>query len=161
MNRQIVEYILQNRDRYTREAIRRSLIDAGHDPAEVDGAWESVESGRVPPPGLIAGGSDDPPPGRGPTSTATFWLVFLAYVLGLNALAFLLVGNNESLNELTGGDARTLLLMALSIGALLSIGLVAVSRVARVGAASGILVAALIPFTFVFIIAGFCASLGG
>lgn len=34
------EYIKQNRDRYTREAIERQLREAGHDQAEIDAAWE-------------------------------------------------------------------------------------------------------------------------
>jgi hypothetical protein len=42
MDPQIDEYIRQNRDRYTREAIRDQLTHAGHDPAAVDAAWDRL-----------------------------------------------------------------------------------------------------------------------
>ena len=43
MNPAILRYISANRDTYTREAITRQLIEAGHDPAEIEQAWESIE----------------------------------------------------------------------------------------------------------------------
>ncbi|MEX0626987.1 MAG: hypothetical protein WD402_10615 [Chloroflexota bacterium] len=39
MNEQIRDYIQENRQKYTREAIRDQLIAAGHDAAQIDGAW--------------------------------------------------------------------------------------------------------------------------
>ena len=42
MDPQIDEYIRQNRDRYTREAIRQQLIAAGHDRSAIDAGWERV-----------------------------------------------------------------------------------------------------------------------
>ena len=39
---QIDEYIRQNRDRYTHEAIRQQLTAAGHDPAAIDAAWDRL-----------------------------------------------------------------------------------------------------------------------
>lgn len=45
---QIDEYIQQNRERYTREAIRQQLTAAGHDTATIDAAWE--RSGASSPP---------------------------------------------------------------------------------------------------------------
>ena len=38
----IREYILANRDRYTREAIREQLIAAGHSAEDVDRIWEEL-----------------------------------------------------------------------------------------------------------------------
>lgn len=46
---QIDEYIRQNRDRYTREAIRQQLTAAGHDLAAIDAAWERVEASSTTP----------------------------------------------------------------------------------------------------------------
>jgi hypothetical protein len=44
----IRHYILANRDRYTREAIREQLIAAGHRAEDVDRTWEEL---AVTPPG--------------------------------------------------------------------------------------------------------------
>lgn len=45
MNEQIADYVHQNRDRYTREAITSQLIAAGHDPADIETTWAELESG--------------------------------------------------------------------------------------------------------------------
>jgi len=42
MDPKIDDYIWENRERYTREAIREQLVAAGHDPAAVDAAWDRV-----------------------------------------------------------------------------------------------------------------------
>jgi hypothetical protein len=39
VNEQIADYIQQNRDRYTREAITDQLIKAGHNPSAIEEAW--------------------------------------------------------------------------------------------------------------------------
>jgi hypothetical protein len=44
--RAIDDYIRQNHDRYTREAVRDQLLAAGHDPAAIDAAWARVDEGR-------------------------------------------------------------------------------------------------------------------
>jgi hypothetical protein len=46
---QIDEYIRQNQERYTREAIRQQLTDAGHDTAAIDAGWARVEASSTPP----------------------------------------------------------------------------------------------------------------
>jgi hypothetical protein len=46
---QIDEYIRQNRERYTREAIRQQLTAAGHDTAAIDAGWERVEASLTTP----------------------------------------------------------------------------------------------------------------
>ena len=38
----IDDYIRQNRERYTREAIRQQLTAAGHDPSAIDAAWDRL-----------------------------------------------------------------------------------------------------------------------
>jgi len=40
-------YLAENRDRYTREALTKTLVDAGHDPAAVEAAWSRVEGGPI------------------------------------------------------------------------------------------------------------------
>jgi len=47
---QIDEYIRQNRDRYTREAVRQQLIAAGHDPVAIEAAWERIAASSAAPP---------------------------------------------------------------------------------------------------------------
>jgi len=49
MDRRIRDYIHNNRERYTREAIRSKLIGAGHDPSAIDQALQEVwsEPGRL------------------------------------------------------------------------------------------------------------------
>ncbi len=39
----IIEYIRQNRQTYTREAITSRLVSAGYNPSEVEAAWEVVD----------------------------------------------------------------------------------------------------------------------
>ena len=43
----IDDYIEQNKARYTREAIRDQLVTAGHDPKEIDDAWERLGASRA------------------------------------------------------------------------------------------------------------------
>jgi hypothetical protein len=55
---EIERYIRENRDRYTREAIERSLREAGHEQAAIDAAWAEVERDATPaadePAGVVA-----------------------------------------------------------------------------------------------------------
>ena len=46
MSDPIAEYIRANTDRYPPEAIRASLVGAGHDPAQVDIRWEAIHRQR-------------------------------------------------------------------------------------------------------------------
>jgi hypothetical protein len=39
MDARIDDYIRENRQKDTREAIRDQLVTAGHDPAQIDEAW--------------------------------------------------------------------------------------------------------------------------
>jgi hypothetical protein len=49
VNPDVVRYIRDNRPIYTREAIRRRLIEAGHAEADIDAAWAAVEADEPPP----------------------------------------------------------------------------------------------------------------
>ncbi|MGN6563501.1 MAG: hypothetical protein ACTHMU_12665, partial [Thermomicrobiales bacterium] len=48
MTPEIERYIRENRDRYTRAAIERSLREAGHEQAAIDAAWAEVERDATP-----------------------------------------------------------------------------------------------------------------
>jgi hypothetical protein len=48
MDPSIADYIRANRGQYTREAITQQLVQAGHDRAAVDAAWEQLATGEAP-----------------------------------------------------------------------------------------------------------------
>ncbi len=146
MNPEILRYITANRDTYTREAITRQLIERGHDPAEIERAWESIE----------------PRSEGGLPRDHTFWRYFTIGVVALYGLTFLvyalLLGTEFVLFAIILG-------VFLLLGAWTSILLVrsstAVATAVAKGAASGLLIAALIPFVFLVIIAGLCSMMVG
>ena len=142
MNPQILRYITDNRDTYTREAITRRLIARGHDPAEIEQAWESIEprsEGMLP-------------------QDRTFWRYFFIYIVALYGLAFVVYALR--LGGTAYGQIAVLILGPfLLLGAGISILYVRVTRAAARGAASGLLIAALVPFMFLVIIAGACSMM--
>jgi hypothetical protein len=48
MKPEIESYLREHGARYTTAALRKRLIDAGHDPAEVDAALQETEAARAP-----------------------------------------------------------------------------------------------------------------
>ena len=140
MNQQILRYITDNRDTYTREVITRRLIDAGHDPAEIERAWESIEPRIVP---RSEGGLPE---------DIAFW--FTVYVVVLYGLTFVVYA-------LGIGELAIILGIFLMLGASISTRMVRSSKAVAKGAASGLLIAALIPFVFLVIIAGLCTAMVG
>ena len=144
MNQQILRYITDNRDTYTREVITRRLTEAGHDPAEIEQAWESIEPRIVP---RSEGGLPE---------DIAFW--FTVYVVVLYGLTFVVYA-------LGIGEFAIILAVFLLLGARFSIRVVQdlgrTSRAVATGAASGLLIAAVIPFVFLVIIAGLCSAMVG
>lgn len=138
MNQQILRYITANRDTYTREAITRQLIEAGHDPAEIERAWESIE----------------PRSEGGLPRDRTFWRYFTMGVVVVYGLTFLVYA-------LRFGVFALILGVFLLLGAWTSILVVrsstAVARAVARGTVSGMLSAALIPFVTLVVIAGLCS----
>ena len=140
MNQQILRYITDNRDTYTREVITRRLIEAGHDPAEIERAWESIEPRIVPR------------SGGGLPEDIAFW--FAVYVVVLYGLTFVVYA-------LGIGELAIILGIFLLLGAMISTRMVRSSTAVAKGAASGLLIAALIPFVTLVIIAGLCTATVG
>lgn len=68
----IIAYIRANRDRYTPEAIRERLIEAGHEPAAIDVAWAT----------LGAAGEPTPAPVGNVFGQLTFWLFLVVTACG-------------------------------------------------------------------------------
>ncbi|HYO50792.1 MAG TPA: hypothetical protein VEW94_13150 [Chloroflexia bacterium] len=93
MNQNIPNYIRQNRDTYTREAIDRALVDAGYDPVEVQAAWAAIESEQaIPAPPGEEGTQGQPKsrwgddtlaerPRRKVASTGQFWLTLGGFIV--------------------------------------------------------------------------------
>jgi hypothetical protein len=50
VNDEILAYLRQNRGRYTREALTQTLVEAGHELAAVEAAWQQLEAVAWPPP---------------------------------------------------------------------------------------------------------------
>ena len=83
------DYLRANRDRFTREALTKTLVDAGHDPAAVEAAWTRVGSGSIDH-WAPSGGAVEPT--RGEVGLGTRLLVVLAVLvyggaIGLAVLA--------------------------------------------------------------------------
>ena len=143
MNQQLLRYITANRDTYTREAITRRLIARGHDPAEIEQAWESIEprsEGMLP-------------------RDRTFWRYFFIYVVVLYGLTFVVYALRLDPNAWGGGMILMILGVFLLLGAVTSLLLVRARGAAARGAVSGVLTAVLIPFVPLVIIIGLCSMM--
>jgi hypothetical protein len=120
MRPEIEAYLREHGAKYTTDALRRQLIDAGHDPAEVDAALREAE----------ATGTPKTPPHSGVTDVA--WsLYFIGAVVGTGGVLLLL-----SLSATIGsGRVNVLLFIAVYAIAYLGLGYV-VARVVRAAAAA-------------------------
>ena len=170
----IVEYIRQNRQMYTREAITSQLVAAGYAPADVEAAWKSVEGGIPIPPSAYSGAtglsggswdsghSEQPRPQR-LASTPAFWGYFVGFIL----LSYILPGALFWLGA-TQSDG---LIVNIAIGMFILLQLAALvggavsfsrNRPRAVGLMSGVLmVLVVIPVCAFAIFFGLClASLG-
>jgi hypothetical protein len=146
MDPRIEEYIRANRKTYTREAIRQQLIDAGHDPADIDATWEMLHA---------------PDPDEAGVAGEGFWGRFWLYLIGLNVAVFLLVV--LSTGALASGAVvlAIILAVALAIGALISWGIVAATGPAKMGRTTAMVIGGLIPLVFAFLIGGACYAMLG
>ena len=82
MDPEIVGYIREHRDTYTREAITRHLLDAGHTQEAIDAAWwQTVDPDPEPgqaPAAAEGAAPQEPPILRQPD----FWLALAGYIVG-------------------------------------------------------------------------------
>jgi hypothetical protein len=143
----IHDYIRDNRDRYTRDAIRQQLLAAGYDAAQIDAAWAMLDA---PDPDATVG--------------ERFWGRFWLYLIGINLAALLIVGLLSGLlGAPAGGGVALLVILAivLAIGALISWGLVAATQPTHLGSGTAIAIGAIIPLLFAFLIGGACYALIG
>jgi hypothetical protein len=110
MDEQIAKYIREHRGRYTREAVTKQLLAAGHDAQAIDATWTAVNAADFPRPASVF------PHAR--------YTPFIAGLVALGAIpAFLAGSSGLYLSGLWGVSY----LIAAPIVMLLGIGLTAIS----------------------------------
>ena len=138
MRPEIDAYLRENGARYTTIALRQQLIQAGHDPAEVDEALQETEAARAP-----QSTQTRAPRGR-------FWWS----VIGMHVAAFLLVTVwVVSRNYLYAPIAAIILALMLLVGLGVS-GLIGRALLPR----RGLMVALLVPLLSVVALSGVCLA---
>jgi hypothetical protein len=147
MNPEILDYIRANWTRYTREALTKQLVDAGHDRAAVDEAWQAVVA--------------EAEAAAGPNPWPRFWRAF-----GLTALVgavLIVVGWSQvSFFGSTGGIILAALLVygvALLVPFIVGAAIVGFSR-PRVSATTLAGMALWVPIILVGLSAGTCIAIG-
>jgi len=147
MDPRIADYIRANRRKYTREALTRQLVEAGHDPDEIERVWAAFDAPDA-----------DDVAGEG------FWGRFALLALGINVGVLLIVGYlTGMLQNLAGGSVVTLVVLgvALAIGALIAWGIVAATGPARLSPRVALGIGVAIPLLFALLIGGSCYALLG
>jgi hypothetical protein len=140
----IVEYIKANRRHYTDQAIRQRLLDAGYSAADIDATWAAV---------------DIPDPDR--TIGPRFWRYFWIWVLVTYALGFLLVALPTGMLTGFGMVAAFFFAALLGVALLISWAIVAAVQPARLSAPVALAIGGIVPFLFLFLVAGTCYALVG
>ncbi len=143
MNPQLVRWVMENRDRYTPEALRAKLLEFRHRPADIDRLLSTEDLAS-----LLAGAE------RGERAKARVtWVVVVAYLGGFVLLGAVSVGAWGS------GSPVPLLFLAttLLIGGLLGVVIArAVAGNVFEGGAAGVLVSLIVPALYLAIVAGLC-----
>lgn len=143
MKLEIETYLKEYGDRYTSEALRAQLVEAGHDPAEVDAALGEWAARR----------SSTPPTDEGKRQFRRLtWLIHGAALL-IAFLWMLLV---------IGGDLGAILIVSAVLGIVLLIGVgisLLIGRFLVSGATAG--AALVVPVVTALLIAGSCVGLMG
>ena len=151
MDPEVIRYIAENRERYTREAIDAHLLNAGHSQAEIDAAWSQVAGDER----------------RAPSGGRAFWEPLIGAIVVLYGGTYLVYSASLSFDGEPGVDldlsgiVRGILLIALLLAGLISLAFVRPSRSAGRGVIGGLLTALVIPFVFLVIVAGLCTVLTG
>jgi len=142
MNPDIKRYLDEHGAAYTPEALRRGLLDAGYDPAEVDAALHNWQAKSIDP-------------ARGVGDRRRFWrwaLGLHAGVLFLIAIASLLIGSFAASASGLLIVLAVVLLIGLGFSGLVGRGLVQ---------GSGLVAALSVPAASALLIGGSCLALGG
>jgi hypothetical protein len=141
VNPEIKSYLDEHGATYTEEALRRGLLDAGYDPAEVDAALKEWQASAA-----------------GPASVATKGRRFWLWVLGLHVAALAIIGvwavaiGSFAANVGLLGILAVVLVIGVGISGLLSGGV----REGR-----GLAIALVVPAVSALLIGGSCLALAG
>ncbi len=149
MDQRIADFISANRGKYTRDAIRQQLIDAGYSPEAIDATWVIL---------------DTPDPDEAGVAGEGFWGRFFQFLIGLNVAVFLLVALTTGMLAAAaqGGFALAgVFAVALGIGALISWGIVAAVGPEKLGRTSALVIGGIVPILFALLIGGSCYALAG
>lgn len=147
MDPRIADFIARNHGKYTQEAIRQQLIEAGHDPADIDATWAALFT---------------PDPDETSVAGEGFWPRFFLFLVGLNVAVFLVVASSTGMLENLGGGGGALagiFAVALGVGALIAWGIVAAVGPAKLGRTTAIIIGAVIPLVFAILVGGSCFAL--
>ena len=147
MDPRIADYIRANRRKYTREAITKQLLDAGHDPGEIERTWEAFDARDA-----------DTVAGEG------FWGRFALILVGINLGVLVLVGflTGALQNAAQGGLVLLIVLgVVLAIGALIAWAIVAATGPTKLSPTTALVIGVLVPLLFALLIGGSCYALIG
>jgi hypothetical protein len=173
----IVQYIQQYRNTYTHEAIDQTLLTSGYSQADIEAAWNMVETSSpqpipYPPAGPTPSrwGDEYVPPYQRPkrvVNSPVFWLTLIGFIMVSYVIPPLLIflgprdeyGGLSSASPLSWGSY-----LLLQLGAIVS-GLIALgrSRPLAMGLLIGVLMTVVVlPVIFLCIGLGIClVALGG
>jgi hypothetical protein len=141
---ELVEYLERNRALYTREALTRQLIEAGHDPADVEAAWAriDVDEGR--------------PPGTADRRNQAALIVAIAY---LGTLAVFFAGYTDAERYPYGGTlAPWVLAVVLFIPGIVGFARARQNERLRHATAGALLPALAVPLAFLVGLSGLCIA---
>jgi hypothetical protein len=146
MDPRIADYIRQHRDRYTRDAIRQRLAEAGYEPPDIDATWAAIEAETRD---------------SGTIGSPRFWRYFWVWVAATYLLAFVVVVMATGL--LTSGmtPAAAVYAVALGIALLAAWGIVAATRPAQRSHGTALAIGGVIPLVFALLVGGSCYGLIG
>lgn len=146
MDPRIADYIRQHRDRYTRDAIRQRLAEAGYDPPDIDATWAALEAETRD---------------VGTTGSPRFWRYFWVWVAATYLLAFVVVVMATELLTRGGTLAALVYAVALGIALLAAWGIVAATRPAHRSRGTALAIGGVIPLVFALLVGGSCYGLIG
>lgn len=138
----IADYINANRRRYTDQAIRQQLIDAGHSPADIEATWSALD---VPDPDATIG--------------PRFWRYFWIWVGVTYVLAFVVVMLPTGMLTGAASGLAVIYALVLAVALVISWAVVAAVRPTRMSPALALAIGAIVPLLFLLIVAGSCYAL--
>lgn len=143
MDPRIAQYIRDYSDKYTREALTQQLLDVGYTREAIDATWAAIEK-----------------EGRDDTAGQGFWGRFFLILVGINVAVIVLIGLGTG--AFFAPERLGLLVIAavaLTIGALIAWGIVALVGPTRMGRTTAMVIGVAIPLVFALLIGGSCYAL--